>query len=332
MWTSAFNFLLALLIFAFNLLVLIAISSDKHLHSTTHLLSCNLWLCNCISAVVTIFFSLTPSYRDVMHCSIDGIYNFVSTTYNSKIFDESLNDSDQLSLNNDALAQRLRSWGDGWYAVEQSGAHAAAVLLNSTVSLLSLLTIGVVHALSRHNYHLSKCQSSRLLASSWILVGILLLADFLLVRTSQSLILAVPFHLALLSVFLLLNLIVHPLNLILLSRRRSLPQDAERVRMLEESATAALWLLLNSLSFVIIVMMVLWESKRNTKEVDSIMGIEMAAYSVHCIANPLIAVIRDRRLESTLAHILMRNKRFSHTPDEELIVALMRDPPPPYSM
>ncbi|WKY14619.1 hypothetical protein Q1695_000280 [Nippostrongylus brasiliensis] len=330
MWTSAFNFLLALLIFAFNLLVLIAISSDKHLHSTTHLLSCNLWLCNCISAVVTIFFSLTPSYRDVMHCSIDGIYNFVSTTYNSKIFDESLNDSDQLSLNNDALAQRLRSWGDGWYAVEQSGAHAAAVLLNSTVSLLSLLTIGVVHALSRHNYHLSKCQSSRLLASSWILVGILLLADFLLVRTSQSLILAVPFHLALLSVFLLLNLIVHPLNLILLSRRRSLPQDAERVRMLEESATAALWLLLNSLSFVIIVMMVLWESKRNTKEVDSIMGIEMAAYSVHCIANPLIAVIRDRRLESTLAHILMRNKR--HTPDEELIVALMRDPPPPYSM
>ncbi|KAK6030477.1 hypothetical protein OSTOST_03383 [Ostertagia ostertagi] len=64
-------------------------------------------------------------------------------------------------------------------------------------------------------------------------------------------------------------------------------------------------------------------------EVDSIMGIEMAAYSVHCIANPLIAVIRDRRLESTLAHILMRNKR--HTPDQELIVALMRDPPPPYS-
>ncbi|KAL6724746.1 hypothetical protein Aduo_019606 [Ancylostoma duodenale] len=309
MWTSAFNFLLALLIFAFNLLVLIAISSDKHLHSTTHLLSCNLWLCNCISAIVTIFFSLTPSYQDVVHCSFDGIYNF-------------------MSMNGDAV-QRVRSWGDGWSSVEQSGAHAAAVLLNSTVSLLSLLTIGVVHALSRHNYHLSKCQSSRLLASSWILVAILLLADFLLVRTSRSFILAVPFHLALLSVFLLLNLIVHPLNLILLSRSRSQSQEPERVRMLEESATAALWLLLNSLSFIIIVMMVLWESKKSSKEVDSIMGIEMAAYSVHCIANPLIAVIRDRRLESTLAHILMRNKR--QTPDEELIVALMRDPPPPYS-
>ncbi|KAK5977845.1 7 transmembrane receptor [Trichostrongylus colubriformis] len=309
MWTSAFNFLLSLLIFAFNLLVLIAISSDKHLHSTTHLLSCNLWLCNCISAIVTIFFSLTPSYQSVVHCSIDGIYNFMSM--------------------NSEVGQRVRSWGDGWTTVEQSGAHAAAVLLNSTVSLLSLLTIGVVHALSRHNYHLSKCQSSRLLASSWILVVILLLADFLLVRTSRSLVLAVPFHLALLSVFLVLNLVVHPLNLILLSRARSQPQDTERVRMLEESATAALWLLLNSLSFAIIVMMVLWESKKSAKEVDSIMGIEMAAYSVHCIANPLIAVIRDRRLESTLAHILMRNKR--HTPDEELIVALMRDPPPPYS-
>ncbi|EPB80516.1 hypothetical protein ANCCEY_00413 [Ancylostoma ceylanicum] len=162
----------------------------------------------------------------------------------------------------------------------------------------------------KHNINnILRCQSSRLLASSWILVAILLLADFLLVRTSRSLILAVPFHLALLSVFLLLNLIVHPLNLILLSRSRSQSQEPERVRMLEESATAALWLLLNSLSFIIIVMMVLWESKKSSKEVDSIMGIEMAAYSVHCIANPLIAVIRDRRLESTLAHILMRNKR-----------------------
>ncbi|PIO68623.1 hypothetical protein TELCIR_09581 [Teladorsagia circumcincta] len=72
-----------------------------------------------------------------------------------------------------------------------------------------------------------------------------------------------------------------------------------------------------------------FQPKRHFPEADSIMGIEMAAYSVHCIANPLIAVIRDRRLESTLAHILMRNKR--HTPDQELIVALMRDPPPPYS-
>ncbi|KAK6060585.1 7 transmembrane receptor [Cooperia oncophora] len=290
MWTSAFNFLLALLIFAFNLLVLIAISSDKHLHSTTHLLSCNLWLCNCISAIVTIFFSLTPPYQNVVHCSIDGIYNIVSV--------------------NGEVTQHVRSWGgDGWTTVERSGAHAAAVLLNSTVSLLTLLTIGVVHALSRHNYLLSKCQSSRLVASSWILVAILLLADFLLVRTSRSLVLAVPFHLALLSVFLLLNLIIHPLNLVLLSRTRSHTQGSERPRMLEESATVALWLLLNSLSFIIIVMMVLWESKKSTKEVDSIMGIEMAAYSVHCIANPLIAVIRDRRLENTLAHIMMRNKR-----------------------
>ncbi|VDM74534.1 unnamed protein product [Strongylus vulgaris] len=213
-----------------------------------------------------------------------------------------------MAINGD-LMQRFRSWNDEWSSVEQSGAHAAAVLLNSTVSLLSLLTIGVVHSLSRHNYHLSKSQSSRLLASSWVLVALLLLADFLLVRTSRSLILAVPFHLALLSVFLTLNLIIHPLNLILLSRSRSNSQEPERVRMLEESATASLWLLLNSLSFIIIVMMVFWETKRSSKEVDSIMGIEMAAYSVHCIANPLIAVIRDRRLEGTLAHILMRNKR-----------------------
>lgn len=157
MWTSAFNFLLALLIFAFNLLVLVAISSDKHLHSTTHLLSCNLWLCNCISAIVTIFFSLTPSYQDVVHCSFDGIYNFVSDIYIHFLICRSLLTPPlpQMSVNGDAV-QRVRSWGDGWSSVEQSGAHAAAVLLNSTVSLLSLLTIGVVHALSRHNYHLSK--------------------------------------------------------------------------------------------------------------------------------------------------------------------------------
>ncbi|KHJ99474.1 7 transmembrane receptor [Oesophagostomum dentatum] len=289
MWASTLNFLLALLIFGFNLLLLIAISSDTHLHSTTHLLSCNLWLCNCISATVAIFFRLTPSYQDTIHCPVGNTQHFIAITHDA--------------------VQHVASWSDGWRGVQQFGVHAAAMLLNSTVSLLTLLTMGVVHALCRKNLHLSKRKSSRLLASSWILVAVLLLADFLLIRTSRSLILAVPFHLALLTVFLLLNLIVHSMNLILLSRDQPQSQESEHVRILEDSATAALWLLLSSLSFTVLLMTVLWESKKDNKNDHSLMEFEMVAYSVHCIANPLVAVVRDRRLVDTLTHILLRDKR-----------------------
>ncbi|CAI5454154.1 unnamed protein product [Caenorhabditis angaria] len=300
LWTSSLNFVLAILQLGFNLLVLLAVASDRRLHTNIHLLSTSLWVCNSITAIVTIFFSLNPAQCLESQCSslkVDG--------------------------------RQARSFAE----LEKFPALTTAILLNSTISLLTLLTIGFVHALARHNYHLSRSQLSRLIGSTWLLVTLLLLSDFFLIRLSKSFVLAVPFHLALLSVFLVLNLIIHPLNLIqlIITQRLSPEINTQSAKLMKDCATASLWLLLNSLSFIIIFMMVAWESREKGDQTYSIMGIEVAAFSVHCVANPLIAVIRDRQLERSLTRIVMRNKRPRTNHEEHLIIALMRDPPPPYT-
>lgn len=111
------------------------------------------------------------------------------------------------------VCRKRPGWGGKWAKTMRLTIHTVSLLFSCHVS----------------QWPHFRCQSTRLLASSWMLMAILLLADFLLVRTSRSLILAVPFHLALLSVFLFLNLIVHPLNLILLSRSRLQPQVSTTV-------------------------------------------------------------------------------------------------------
>ncbi|CAP33024.2 Protein CBG14530 [Caenorhabditis briggsae] len=286
LWTSSLNFVLAILQLGFNLLVLIAVASDRRLHTNIHLLSTSLWVCNSITAIVTIFFSLNPSQCLEVPCF------------------------QHQQLPKQLVDMKSRSFAE----LEKFPALTTAILLNSTISLLTLLTIGFVHALARHNYHLSRSQLSRLIGSTWLLVTLLLLSDFFLIRLSRSFVLAVPFHLALLSVFLVLNLIIHPLNLIqlIISQRLNPEENSHTVRLKKDCATASLWLLLN-------------------RQNNSIMGIEVAAFSVHCVANPLIAVIRDRQLERSLSRIIMRNKRPRTNHEEDLIIALMRDPPPPYT-
>ncbi|CAB3400984.1 unnamed protein product [Caenorhabditis bovis] len=303
LWTSSLNFVLAILQLGFNLLVLISIASERRLHTSLHLLSTSLWVCNSITAIVTIFSSLNPT--------------------------QCLESSCQQAVMKQFPDMKSRSFVE----LERFPALTTAILLNSTISLLTLLTIGFVHALARHNYHLSRSQISRLICSTWLLVILLLLSDFFLIRLSRSFVLAVPFHLALLSVFLCLNLIIHPLNLIqlIIAQRMSPEINANVTRLRKDCATASLWLLLNGLSFIIIFMMVAWENREKDQQYNSIMGIEVAAFSVHCVANPLIAVIRDRQLERSLTRLLMRNKRPRTTHEEDLIIALMRDPPPPYS-
>ncbi|CAI4228671.1 unnamed protein product [Auanema sp. JU1783] len=295
---TALIFILAIIIFGFNILLLVAISSDSRLQGTTSLLSSNLWLCNCITAVVVIFFNLSPPLAAYLPCSNPAEdYKLISTS-------------------KDRLTNSL----------EFFSARTAAVLFNSTLSLLTLLTIGVVHALSRRNYHLTRLQSSRLLVSTWILVILLIIVDFFLVSLADSLVLAIPFHLALLSVFLVINIVIHITNIIMLTR--SQPEPHLR-KQFEESVTALFWIFLNFLSFVVIVIRIIWNGRGKKESQESIMALEMTAYSVLCLATPLIAVLRDRYLEQSMSTI-MRNKRVHH--DDDIISALMRDPPPPYSL
>ncbi|PAV74096.1 hypothetical protein WR25_22590 [Diploscapter pachys] len=119
MLTGLVNFVLAVITFGFNLLVFIAISSDSRLHTATYLLSCNLWLSNIISSTIAVFCSIGSSH----------ISNGLSCTQPSV-----RGSSDCATLD----------------------ASAIALLLNSTVSMLSLLAIGILHILNRHHCHASK--------------------------------------------------------------------------------------------------------------------------------------------------------------------------------
>ncbi|PAV84007.1 hypothetical protein WR25_17949 [Diploscapter pachys] len=239
MLTGLVNFVLAVITFGFNLLVFIAISSDSRLHTATYLLSCNLWLSNIISSTIAVFCSIGSSH----------ISSGLSCTQQSVRGSSSSSDCPTLD------------------------ASAIALLLNSTVSMLSLLAIGILHILNRHHCHASKCQSGRLTACTWLIVLIFLPIDCFLVQFSDSVLLAVSFQLAFLGVLLLFNL----------------------------------------------------------NGYAGLNAIEMAAFSVHCVANPLIAIIRDRHLESSVARLILANKRPRLTADEELVLALMRDRPPRYS-
>lgn len=52
-----------------------------------------------------------------------------------------------------------------------------------------------------------------------------------------------------------------PLRTPSMNHSRGVLQDPERGQLLDESATAAIWLLLNSLSFVVVAMMIAWETR-----------------------------------------------------------------------
>uniref|UniRef100_A0AC35TTZ2 G_PROTEIN_RECEP_F1_2 domain-containing protein n=1 Tax=Rhabditophanes sp. KR3021 TaxID=114890 RepID=A0AC35TTZ2_9BILA len=144
----------------------------------------------------------------------------------------------------------------------------------------------------------------RITVSIWSTVGLVLLADFCLIQITKSIALLFAFHLALLSIFLLINLILHPVNLFFSIRERSENQISRAI-------TEALCLLLHSLSFILLVMLLIWESgqKLINEENIQLLSLQLSAYTIHSIANPLIALLRDPKLAHAIGRLVYTKDR-----------------------
>jgi hypothetical protein len=208
------------------------------------------------------------------------------------------------------------------------------------VSFLALLVMAFLQMFAYYQTWLPKSISFRICLCIWSVVVLILVSNFLLMQLMRSFALIVAFQLALLSIFLVINLIIHPLNLAIASRR-------EQESQMSRATTQSLWLLLHSLSFTLLALMLVWESTNQRllyeEENMQLMHLQLAAYSVHCIANPMIAILREPLLAKTIGEIVFGNSGTvvgnpsvehwtgqSHyfSPEEWLLQHI--PPPPPY--
>ncbi|TKR80764.1 hypothetical protein L596_014778 [Steinernema carpocapsae] len=265
LWTTFFTVVLSLFVFVFNVVLLFAIATTPKLHTFSNALASNLWIANTMSAAVTLFQNLLTSS--------------VSTSSTSSY-------------------------------VTELGPQTLVALFNSTVSLLALLAMASVQIMARYQTWLPRSAPMRISVSIWVVVVITVFVNFALMQITKSFALIIAFQLALLSIFLVINLILHPINLLLASRVNQDPQ-------LSKSITQSLWLLLHSLSFTLLAMMLVWESSNSQQQPNfakesqassieniQLLSLQLAAYSVHCIANPLITVIRDPHLAHAIGRII----------------------------
>ncbi|KAE9553303.1 hypothetical protein FO519_003469 [Halicephalobus sp. NKZ332] len=282
LWTNLFSLLLAIIVVSFNLIVLIATAVQPRLHTISNTLSCNLWLANCFTGIVAVFHNLF--YSTVIH--VETVL-LIPQTIHKNISPEA---SAMAAANPESYLQAL-------------GPQTLAALFNSTVSLLALLAMAFVQIFSKYQNWMPSSAPVRISACLWTVVVLIIFVNFTLVQLTQSLSLIVAFQLALLSIFLVINLIIHPINLLIASK-------SQQSTYLSKSITQSLWLLLHSLSFTLLAMMLVWESSQppgsqiQEAENAELINLQLAAYSVHCIANPIIAMLRDQRLLSAISSLV----------------------------
>jgi hypothetical protein len=336
MWTNLFSLLLSIIVVILNLLVLLATAVQPRLHTISNTLSCNLWLANCFTGIVGIFHNLFYSavFQHDRPLLIPQALSIASST-------EKPNTSISPSIGGSPITP------DGYF-LQALGPQTLAALFNSTVSLLALLAMAFVQIFAKYQNWMPTSAPIRISICLWSVVITIILVNFTLVQLTHSLSLIIAFQLALLSIFLVINLVIHPINLLLASRSQQLQFQTS---YLSKSITQSLWLLLHSLSFTLLAMMLVWESSQPTvlsrqeeEENAELISLQLAAYSVHCIANPIIAMLRDQRLLTAIARLV--NAKESRNGDTDYALIMQADgsaqfffpdqwiynlpPPPPY--
>ena len=282
LWTNFFSLLLAIIVVTFNLIVLIATAIQPRLHTISNTLSCNLWVANCFTGIVAVFHNLF--YSTVVHAEAVLL---IPQHLNRNISHET---AGIRAANAENYLQAL-------------GPQTLAALFNSTVSLLALLAMAFVQIFAKYQNWVPNSAPVRISACLWTVVILIIFVNFTLVQLTQSLSLIIAFQLALLSIFLVINLIIHPVNLLIASK-------SQQNTYLSKSITQSLWLLLHSLSFTLLAMMLVWETSQPSgneiqeAENAELVNLQLAAYSVHCIANPIIAMLRDPRLLSAISSLV----------------------------
>ncbi|KAI1723538.1 hypothetical protein DdX_03699 [Ditylenchus destructor] len=290
-WSSLVCLLLSLTIFTFNALLLLATSSNPKLHTTSNILASNMWLANCIHAAVSIFHNLleVPEQSTYVRLPVPSL----------KIIGSSV------------MFEPINAWE--YTSISGLGAQTLAALFNTTVSLLALIAMAFVQLVGkrRHDW-MPTSVSFRISMCIWSVVLGVVFFDFALLHITRSFGLLVAFQLALLSILLVFNLVLHPVNLFMASRST---QDSH----LDTSITESLWLLMHSLSFTLLAMMLVWEGKSSSPsksnqhsrldEMYQLITLQLAAYMVHCIANPMISLLRDPRLTVALGKFIYCSSR-----------------------
>lgn len=284
-WTSLSSLLLSIFVVAFNLIVLLATATNPKLHTISNTLSCNLWVANCITGTVAVFHNLF--YSTVVQTDTILLIN-PETDKNASP------DASITATNPENYLQTL-------------GPQTLAALFNSTISLLALLTMAFVQIFAKYQNWMPSSAPVRISICLWSVVVVVIFVNFALVQLTKSLSLIIAFQLALLSIFLVINLIIHPINLLLASK-------SQQPTYLTKAITQSLWLLLHSLSFTLLALMLVWESSQPPRSSEEkaqnaeLLSLQLAAYTVHCIANPIIAILRDQRLLNAISSLVNAKK------------------------
>uniref|UniRef100_A0A0K0FLI1 G-protein coupled receptors family 1 profile domain-containing protein n=1 Tax=Strongyloides venezuelensis TaxID=75913 RepID=A0A0K0FLI1_STRVS len=352
-WVNLFIFLLSIFTFIFNIILLIAIGVSPKLHSISNLLSCNLWIANAIISIVAIFQSLVNPFDDIAFLHLNNMNNSVNKNLSSISLreNEAINGTKEIFNSKEKLVSNF----DNTYSFGSTeslfftiaGPQILASLFNSTISMLSLLGMAIVQIFGNRQNYLSRSSSLRITISLWSVIVLMLISNFTLIQTTRSLTLLFAFHIALLTIFLLINLLLHPINLLFSLKENSNTPTSRAI-------TEALWLLFHSLSFIILVIMLIWESSQNFNDINNIqlVYLQQATYNIHCIVNPLIALIRDTALAqgvqkvfytkhqlsyreypsilTTIENNNSNNPHFSQWVFSEQLVIRFDRPPPPY--
>lgn len=277
-WSTLLALLTSVLIFLTNVTLLITIATNRRFHTTSGILSCNLWMANCIVGVIGIFHNLffnmnninpllfsrsseaelnkssenfivppTPNFFSIIAAAArqqqrSSFLNYAHSNVNlPPLATKSLSSIDVAALPTPP-SPLLTGLIESFFATQKFpqiddenveyiivfGPQTTAALFNSTVSLLALFAMAFMQLFSHHQpwmprYRVIKTFLTylkifssiplRLSACIWSVITFIIAINVILVQLTHSFALVIAFQLALVSIFLMFNLVLHPLNL-----------------------------------------------------------------------------------------------------------------------
>uniref|UniRef100_A0A914XER9 G-protein coupled receptors family 1 profile domain-containing protein n=1 Tax=Plectus sambesii TaxID=2011161 RepID=A0A914XER9_9BILA len=302
---SVLHFLLGVVIFVANLTLLVAVLSERKLRTGAYYLAANLWFANCLLGAAM-------AVENVVGVNIEHGNKPLATT------------------------------------------EGTAALLNCLVTLATLLALStarlVWHRSPQHS--MSAWSALKISLSMWAAIGILVLVKtiaFAVFNASTDNDQSVcyrclfGFETAILVIFVIANVLIYAVTLyMIVSRVGSTVHDSRRpvanIKEARDAITTGLWLLLHLISFALLAMLLVAETFWSTqaRPEGPTVHLLLAAFSLHALANPLVAVLRDVDVAASVRRAIscdqVRASPTTTTTGTLSVGPMMSidDPPPPY--
>jgi hypothetical protein len=294
-------FLPGALIFVTNLTLLIATFSDRKLRTGAHYLAANLWFANCLLGAAM-------AIENVVGVNVEHTTKPLAT------------------------------------------AEGTAALLNCLATLATLLALSTARLVWHRSPHhsMNAWSALKISLSLWAAIGTLLLAKTVafavLSATTAS---DQPvcyrclfgFETAILVIFVIANVLIYAVALyMVVSRVGSTVHDSRRpvanMKEARDTITTGLWLLLHLISFALLAMLLVAETFWSTqaRPEGPTVHLLLAAFSLHALANPLVAVLRDTDVATSVKKAVSCDQVRSSptTAPAGGTMITVDDPPPPY--